>query len=346
MLPPSLRAQRALLLVSLIAPGAYVTTASRAAAAEAPAPSATTQAAAEAVDPTTFPAVVAVVGAAEVSRDELVRSAYLLQGRQRTGQARPALPKAAYQRLLDQIIGAKLLYQKAIEQGLVASEAEIDAQVAAAEKRFQNPEAFAQALAADGMTREVLRAEIRETISIRKLVERDVVPTVQVDEAAAKQFYDANPKPFEHPAQYRVAHLLLRVPRDAKPEEKEAARKKAAELLAEAKAGADFAELAKTHSDDASKAAGGLLPWLAAGDTVGPFEQAAMALAPGQLSEVVETDFGFHLIKGVEKRAAGVLPFADVKDRVIQGLRSQQLADSVVRYADELRKSAKIEVKL
>jgi parvulin-like peptidyl-prolyl isomerase len=299
------------------------------------------------VDPATFPAVVAVVNGAEITRDELVRAVAMLQGTPPPGQSRPALPKAAYAQLLDQLIGAELMYQEAVKKGLAATDEEVQAEFDRAAKRYPDAQAFEKALAQDGLTRELLRAEIKETVTIRKLVEKEVAPTVGFDEAEVKAYYDANLQQFSHPDQFKVAHILIGVPKDATAEQKAAARKKAEELLAEVKGGADFAALAKEHSTDrGSNTRGGELPWVGYGDTVEPFDKVARELTAGQLSSVVETPFGFHIIKGVDKRAAGPIPFEQVKDRIAQGLAGRKVAGGVVGYAQRLREAGKVEVKL
>lgn len=133
-------------------------------------------------------------------------------------------------------------------------------------------------------------------------------PTAAQVESYARTVYNANPQRFEAPEQVRVRHVLIR-------KETEAGLDKAQALLKELKAGADFEALAKARSEDkGSGARGGDLGMFARGRMVKPFEDAAFALQnAGQLSDVVETQFGFHIIQLVEKKPAGKRSFDEVK---------------------------------
>jgi peptidyl-prolyl cis-trans isomerase C len=133
-------------------------------------------------------------------------------------------------------------------------------------------------------------------------------PTAAMVESYARTVYNANPQRFEATEQVRVRHVLIR-------KETEGGKGKTEALLKELKAGADFESIAKAQSDDkGSGARGGDLGWAGRGRMVKPFEDASFALqTPGQLSDVVETQFGFHIIQLVEKKAAGPRSFDEVK---------------------------------
>lgn len=148
-------------------------------------------------------------------------------------------------------------------------------------------------------------------------------PNDQALDALAQATYRANEKRFEAPAQTRARHILIR---NDVPE----ARKKAEDLLAQLKAGADFAALAKTHSGDPGSAAnGGDLGFFPAGRMVKPFEDALAALKQtGELSDVVQSPFGFHIIKLEGRRPAGVRPYAEVSEELKYELLNQTLNEA------------------
>jgi len=145
-----------------------------------------------------------------------------------------------------------------------------------------------------------------------------------------QRYYRRNLDQFEIKEQVKAAHILLRVPKDANEEAIQKRQKLANELLQQLKDGADFAQLAKTYSDDKSNAAnGGELGTFGRGTMVSQFEDAAFALRPGQLSKVVRTPFGFHIIKVEEYTEPGVKPLVDAIKEVKAGLKlekSRQLA--------------------
>ncbi|MCK5914118.1 MAG: peptidylprolyl isomerase, partial [Desulfuromusa sp.] len=145
-----------------------------------------------------------------------------------------------------------------------------------------------------------------------------------------QRYYRRNLDLFEIKEQVKAAHILLRVPKDADTETTQKRHDFAEELLQQLQGGANFAQMAKTHSDDKSNAAqGGELGMFGRGVMVGEFEDAAFALRPGQLSEVIQTPFGFHIIKVEEYIEPGVKPLVDAIGEVRAGLtleKSRQLA--------------------
>lgn len=154
-------------------------------------------------------------------------------------------------------------------------------------------------------------------------------PPKDILEQRARDLYKAEPKRFENPEQVRVSHLLV-----AKGE---GAKEKAELLLSELKGGKDFAELAKEKSEDPGSAAkGGDLGTFGRGRMVKPFEDAAFSLKTGELSEVVETQFGFHILKVTEHTMASVKPFEDVKAVIEDEILKKVQADGRIRLGQQL----------
>jgi hypothetical protein len=143
-------------------------------------------------------------------------------------------------------------------------------------------------------------------------------------------------------SQVRARHILLKVPGDAAPAAREAVRRRAEQLQAQAAGGADFAALARQHSEDTSKEQGGDLGFFGRGQMVPTFEQAAFALQPGQVSKVVESPFGYHVIK-VEEKKAQPLP-AEQRTQFRQMLVRQTQGQSVQKFVDSLSTAAKVTV--
>ncbi|MRR07152.1 MAG: peptidylprolyl isomerase, partial [Deltaproteobacteria bacterium] len=115
-------------------------------------------------------------------------------------------------------------------------------------------------------------------------------------------------------------------------------------LLKRAKAGEDFAVLAKDNSTCPSAAQGGNLGYFGKGQMVPAFETAAFSLKSGEISEVVETQFGYHIIKVTDKKPAGTVPFAEAKNDIIEYLKTQKIQQDISKYVEKLRKEAKIEI--
>ena len=178
------------------------------------------------------------------------------------------------------------------------------------------------------------RRKIRYLTVDTQALRASITPTPQQVEA----YYQANLQQFSNPEQVHAQHILLKTTgKDAA-----AVRKQAESILKEAKApGADFPALARKYSEDeASKGSGGDLGFFGRGSMVKPFEDAAFALAPGQTSDLVQTDFGFHVIKVLEKRAAGQRPLAEVKDQIAEQLKWQQAQERATALSDGARRRA------
>ena len=143
----------------------------------------------------------------------------------------------------------------------------------------------------------------------------------------------------------RASHILIAVPKGADAAAKAQARAKAEEVLKDVKAGKDFAALAKQHSADPGSAAnGGDLGFFQQGQMVGPFNDAAFSLAPGATSELVETDFGFHIIRVAEKKAGRTIPLEEVKPQVEQYLEQKNRQEQTDTFVNGLKAKGKIEV--
>jgi peptidyl-prolyl cis-trans isomerase D len=150
-------------------------------------------------------------------------------------------------------------------------------------------------------------------------------------------YYQQHQQDFQVPEEVQVRHILIKVEKGADAKTDAAARQKAEDLLKQIKGGADFAALAKANSDDpGSKEQGGELGMIQRGVTVPPFEKAAFALQPGQISDVVKTDFGYHIIKVEAKETAHLKPLDEVKAQIVATLTRQQEADQESSYAQQL----------
>jgi peptidyl-prolyl cis-trans isomerase D len=156
-----------------------------------------------------------------------------------------------------------------------------------------------------------------------------------------EQYYQQHQKDFQVPEEVKVRHILIKVPTGADAKTDAAAKQKAEDLLKQIKAGGDFDALAKANSDDpGSKDQGGELGMIQRGVTVPAFEQAAFALQPGQVSDLVKTQFGYHILKVEEKQTAHLKPLEEVKGQILATLTRQQESDQQASYAQQLATEA------
>jgi len=167
--------------------------------------------------------------------------------------------------------------------------------------------------------------------------EAEVSKSITVPEAELRRMYEANKESYRTPERVKVRHILLKttdVPQDKLP----AIRAKAEALLKQLKQGADFAELAKKNSEDPGSASkGGDLGYITRGQTVPAFEQAAFSLKPGQISDIITTQYGLHIIQVLDKQEARLKPFDEVKSQLAEERKKQQVYERMQSLADQAR---------
>ena len=245
---------------------------------------------------------------------------------------------------LDQLITYTALLQEAKSRSISVSDAEVDGRLKQMQAQFPTEEAFKKALTERNLTLERLKEDTRIDTVIGKMIEAEVANQPAVTDAKVREFYDQNPDKFKQDESIRASHILIKVPEGADEATKQKARAEIDGVLKQAKSGGDFAKLAQQHSADGSAAQGGDLGFFGRGQMVPAFEQAAFALAPGEISDVVTTQFGYHIIKLTEKRPPATVAFEQVSDRIRQYLEQQQKQERARTFIDAVKSKSKIEV--
>ena len=288
---------------------------------------------------------VALVNGKPVPRAELDRAVNLaVQRSQQTGKPiDPAQLDKLKEDILNRLIGAELLYQDAVKGGIKVSEKEIDDKFNQWKKGFPSEEQFKDSLKQWNIDEAAMRTDLRKAMTIDMFIKEKFADKIVVSEGEAKKYYESNPQFFKQPEQIKASHILIKVEPDAKEEDKAAALKKLKDVEEKLKGGAKFDALAKEYSEGPSKDKGGDLGYFRRGQMVKPFEEAAFALKPGQVSEIVETNFGYHLIEVVDVKPASVVPFAEVQERIQKFLQQEKTQKEMFAFIDTLRKSAKVE---
>jgi peptidyl-prolyl cis-trans isomerase C len=195
-------------------------------------------------------------------------------------------------------------------------------------------------------------AEVRDQLDFFKdnflaslYIRQEVLGKISIPEEDLKKYYESHEDEFKTPEMVRVRHILVKVDQSASEKDKKAAKKKAEGILKKIRSGEDFAKLAAEVSDDpGSKQKGGELGFFPRGRMVKSFEDAAFALKPGQVSGLVTTQYGYHIIKLEERKAAGTQPFDDVKEIIRQKLVQDQTKSKVVAFIQKAMKDAKAEI--
>lgn len=294
-------------------------------------------------DPSRYAASVNGVGILLTDFDTAVtrtQQQYAMAGQQLS----PADMGQLRQQILDQMVAEELIYQKAIAQEMTVASQQVDSQMQQIRSQFQSDAAWEDALAQGGTTEEDLRAEVERSLLIQMLISQQVSAPPEITPEEIATFYDENPAFFEQPEQVAARHILISTENLTTDEEIEDARNRAQSIRDQLIEGADFAALAREKSEGPSAGQGGNLGTFGRGQMVAPFEEAAFALAPGEISQVVQTQFGFHVIQVTERVDGGQVPLDDVRGQVEQYLIQEKQAEILNAYVDELSESADVQV--
>jgi peptidyl-prolyl cis-trans isomerase C len=294
--------------------------------------------------PAQLPDVLARVNGEAVNKAEFDRAITALEAR--NGGPVPAEQRDRVVReVLDQIVSYKLLIQESRARKIAVEDTEVDERMKQIQAQFPTEDAFKQMLTSRKTTIDQVRADVRQDITVQKLIANAIQDKVTVKPEQVTDFYTKNPDQFKQPERVRASHILITVPKGADAAAKTAARTKAAGILKDVKAGKDFAALAKEHSQDPGSAQnGGDLGFFQTGQMVGPFNDVAFTLAPGQVSDLVETEFGFHIIKVAEKQTARTVPLDEVRPQVEQYLERMNREQQTDAFVNGLKTRGKIEI--
>ena len=245
--------------------------------------------------------------------------------------------------VLDSLITQELVWQAAQKQGLIADDDEVDNALQQARAQFGSQRDFVGKLATEGFTVDGYREHLREMLSAQQYL-ASVASDIAVSDAECHEFYVANPDKFELPEGVRARHILLKLAPQADGATREQVRQKTEGLLARLKAGEDFAALAIEASEDSSAAQGGDLGYFPRGKMVESFEDAAFALQAGEMSAIVESPFGLHIIKVEDHQPAQTVPETLAKQRIEMHLLELKQQQATADEISTLRASATVQV--
>ncbi|GAB4166415.1 MAG: peptidylprolyl isomerase [Geothermobacteraceae bacterium] len=246
------------------------------------------------------------------------------------------------QEALDKLVERALMVQWAIDNELSVDNGEVDAKIAKLRESYKSDEEFSKAAGDEGIAG--YRAALYRQLLAQKAEQAAVEQKVSVPEDRVKAYYDENKDRFMRPRQFRASHILIRVDPSSNKEEREELQKKAEDLLKRARAGEDFYNLAYYNSDDRTKFVGGDLGYFHEGQTVKPFEQALLKLKPGEISDLVRTRFGFHIIKLVEVNEPRQLTYEEMQGKIRQQFEKEEREKIRSEWLAGLRKAYKVDI--
>lgn len=248
---------------------------------------------------------------------------------------------------LNRLVDKKLIEQKIRDLGIKVSDEELKQSIEDVKKQNGlTQEQLVAALNAQGMSFEQYRNQLKEQLERLRLMSQEVRSKIQVGEKEMRQYYDDNAARFGADETFRARHIFLKADAKAGAAEVAAAQAKAGQALAEAKAGKDFVELAKTYSSDPAAAKdGGDLGTFHKSDMQPEIAETVSKMKPGEVSPVVRSAAGFHVIKLEERSKGKGKTFEEVKAEIEDALYRKKSEERFAQWVKELRSSASIEIR-
>ena len=288
-------------------------------------------------------AVVATVDGVKIYQHDFDRE---MQSAQRYfASQNQSLPVAEIKKaVLDKLVNGEILYGASQKKGITVTDAAVETQYDNFRSGFPDSKAFKMALAKLSIDEEGIKLKIKQSLAVEQFVDKEFFEKTEVPEQEIKDYYENNISAFSVPEQVHASHILINVKEGADEATKTAARKKLERIRKKIIAGGDFATFAKKNSDCPSSAKGGDLGFFGRGQMVQPFETAAFSMMPGDVSEVVETQFGYHLIKLLEKKHSETTSYEESRPRIENYLRQYKSQQALNDYLKATREKVKIDI--
>jgi peptidyl-prolyl cis-trans isomerase C len=245
-------------------------------------------------------------------------------------------------RLLDQMIDRTLMAQEAKAAGVAVDDTLVTSVLDRFVRQFGGEAQVDQMLAPMGLTRDDFRQAIARDLTIRKYVDDKITPSIAISDADTKAFYDQNPEMFAGTDSVRASHIILLSHQEDTEQMIKDRRAQLEAIRQRALGGENFAKLAREYSQDNLAQNGGDLGYFPRGMMVKPFEEAAFSLKKGQISPIVDTQFGMHIIKCVDKKPARAVPYDEAKTSIDMMLKQRSLSAELQNRLQKSKDAATI----
>jgi peptidyl-prolyl cis-trans isomerase SurA len=250
-------------------------------------------------------------------------------------------------KVLDQIIEDKLIEQEAKRSGVKVTAKEMESALDEIRQRNNaTQEELEKALIKEGLTLDGYKKQIEKQLQRMKVLQWNLKKELKGGGTELQNFYQSNISRYRSTEMYRPRQILFRVPKGATPEQVQEVKRKCQKVLERIHKGEDFGEMALLYSEDLSAKDHGDLGYFKKGELLPSFEREALRLKAGEVSGIVRTDYGFHIIKLVERKGGEPLPFEDVKEKVLQDFQEDEMEKAFKQFISTLREKSVIEIRL
>ncbi|UCH46047.1 MAG: peptidylprolyl isomerase [Nitrospiraceae bacterium] len=256
------------------------------------------------------------------------------------------IEKHLQKKALEKVIARDLLYQESQKIDIEGIEEKIAERMKKAKEKYESNEEYASYLKTRGLTEKDVKESTRRSIAVDEYLKMKGIREPEVPEEEIRAYYNRHKRSFKREETIMASHILIMVKEEAKPEEREEARAKAESIRKGILAGEDFAEMAKKHSTDSRASQGGDLGYINRKYMPSEFDEVAFALKESEVSEVVHTKHGYHIIKVTEHIPEGITPYEEVRDFIGKFLKGELARKNYLTHVKELKSKAKIEILL
>ncbi len=254
------------------------------------------------------------------------------------------LMKRLRREAMDLLIEQQLAIQAADASGIEVTAEEVDEELAQIREPFSDDGEFERRLQTESHTPESFREHLRGMIAAKRYLDKIRQEAKEVTDEELEKFYHENERRLTLPEQVRVRHILWSWQPLGTTDDRKTLHDKMQGLLHRAQEGEDFAQLATAYSNDSTRVDGGNVGFFRRGQMVPAFEQAAFAMQPGEISDIVETPYGLHIIKLEERQAARLLPLDEVREQLRDHLSEERMEKAIERENARLREQAEIKI--
>jgi len=245
--------------------------------------------------------------------------------------------------VLSSMITTELMFQKSSEEGYIFAEEDVISEMEKIRANYPTEELFKTAMTNQGLTEEMFRNQLERNLTIKKFVEEEISSKQTVTEEEMKTYYEENPNLWEREDEVGAKHILIKTTKDDPPDTLESKKARIDALLTRIRNGESLETLAKEHSECPSAPKGGDLGYFSRGRMVKPFEETAFLMSVDEVSDVVESSFGYHIIEVYGKREAGTLSFEEAKETIEPDFLQRHTNAALRTLIEELRTNREIE---
>lgn len=289
---------------------------------------------------------VAVVNGKVILERDLDRQVSVLKGQildKDDAEPDPERLKQLRAKVLEDLIGRELLYQESRKADVIVKPEEVTAELEAIKRQFGDAAGYDKALKRMKLSEAEMKFHVRQGKAVRRYIDQVIAANVTVSDSELLDYYKKNRESFKRPEMVRAGQIMLRVEKDADMMERQKVKEELLRIRKRIEAGEDFSELAKKFSQGIGAKSGGELGYFPRGKLVQAFEDVVFAMSPGELSDIVETDLGYHLILMHDKRPPSIESFQSAKFKIERFLKQGKIRKGIDAKIAELKKKANVE---